>query len=319
METKLTYEGLAQENERLRTELRRKEERILYLERMLFGSKRDKAPKAADPREPTFFDELFDKALEEKEREIAKTREEIQREARARRSCKPQKPKRPAEYLYSGLEERWHTEMPTGGNPDDYDIIGRDVTRTLHREPAKFWVECTERPILRRKGEKDVPRPEIIQAPAPVPVIGGNHVGADLLAQMVVDKYCHHLPEYRQVKMIGQMGVRLPVSTVNRWVHATADKLYPLYESLCEDILKSDYMQVDEVPWRIADRKDKCRKGYAWQFMDARPETHGLFFLYHKGSRGGEVPRSQLQGYRGALQVDGYKVYDFYVAIQIIG
>ena len=31
---------------------------------LLFGSKRDKAPKAADPREPTFFDELFDKALE---------------------------------------------------------------------------------------------------------------------------------------------------------------------------------------------------------------------------------------------------------------
>ena len=197
-------------HKRLRTELRRKEERILYLERMQFGSKRDKAPKAAAPREPTFFGELFDKALEEKEREIAKTREEIQREARARRSCKPQKSKRPAEYLYSGLEERWHTEMPTGGNPDDYDIIGRDVTRTLHREPAKLWVECTERPILRRKGEKNAPPPGDNTGPAPVPVIGGNHVGADLLAQMVVDKYSHHLPEYRQVKMIGQMGVRLP-------------------------------------------------------------------------------------------------------------
>lgn len=51
-------------HKRLRTELRRKEERILYLERMQFGSKRDKAPKAAAPREPTFFGELFDKVYD---------------------------------------------------------------------------------------------------------------------------------------------------------------------------------------------------------------------------------------------------------------
>ena len=88
MERQPTYKELEKENERLRVEIRSKEERIIWLERMLFGSKRDKAPNAADPREPTFFDEPFDKALEEKEGEIAKTREEIQREARARRSRK---------------------------------------------------------------------------------------------------------------------------------------------------------------------------------------------------------------------------------------
>lgn len=175
---------------------------------------RGTAPKPSSPNEPTFFDELFDKALEEKEGEIAKTREEIQREARARRSCKPQKPKRPAEYLYSGLEERWHTEMPKGINPDDYDVIGKDVTRTLHRDSAKFWVECTERPILRRKADKNAAHPKIVQASAPVPVIGGNHVGADVLAQIITDKYEHHLPEYRQVKMLKEMGVVL--SCVNR-------------------------------------------------------------------------------------------------------
>ena len=312
MEKQPTYKELEKENERLRVEIRRKEERIIWLERMLFGSKRDKAPKAADPREPTFFDELFDKALEEKEGKIAKTREEIQREARARRSCKPQKPKRPAEYLYSGLEECWHTEMPKGINPDDYDVIGKDVTRTLHRDSAKFWVECTERPILRRKADKNAAHPKIVQASAPVPVIGGNHVGADVLAQIITDKYEHHLPEYRQVKMLKEMGVVLPVSTVNNWVHAVADKLYPLYESLGENIRNSDYLQIDEVPWRIADMKGKCRHGYAWQFRDARPDSHGLYFYYLKGSRGGEIPRAQLKDYRGAIQTDGYKVYDYF-------
>ena len=66
------------------------------------------------------------------------------------------------------------------------------------------------------------------------------------------------------------------------------------------------------MPWRIADRKAKCRHGYAWQFRDARPDSHGLYFYYLKGSRGGEIPRAQLKDYRGAIQTDGYKVYDYF-------
>lgn len=312
MKKQPTYEELLQENEKLRTENSRKDERIAYLERMLFGSKSDKAPKVDSSDGPTLFDEFFKKACDEKDKAIEKAKEQINKEAQIRRSRKPAKSQRPSVYKYAGLEERWHTEMPKDINPDDYDVIGKDVTRTLHRDPAKFWVECTERPILRRKTDKNAARPKIVQASAPVSVIGGNHVGADVLAQIIIDKYEHHLPEYRQVKMLKEMGVVLPVSTVNNWVHAVADKLYPLYESLGEDIRNSDYLQIDEVPWRIADRKGKCRHGYAWQFRDARPDSHGLYFYYLQGSRGGEIPRAQLKDYRGAIQTDGYKVYDYF-------
>ena len=90
----------------------------------------------------------------------------------------------------------------------------------------RFYM-VTKRPILRRKADKNAAHPKIVQASAPVPVIGGNHVGADVLAQIVIDKYEHHLPEYRQVKMLKEMGVVLPASTVNNRVHATANKLSP--------------------------------------------------------------------------------------------
>lgn len=58
MEKQPTYEDLKREIEELRTESRRKDERIAYLERMLYGSKRDKAPKADSPAGPTLFDEF---------------------------------------------------------------------------------------------------------------------------------------------------------------------------------------------------------------------------------------------------------------------
>lgn len=40
------------------------------------------------------------------------------------------------------------------------------------------------------------------------------------------------------------------------------------------------------------------------------PQPKGTWFYYHKGRRAGEIPRTQLRGYHGAIQNDGYKVYN---------
>lgn len=95
-------------------------------------------------------------------------------------------------------------------------------------------------------------------------------------------------------------------------MHAVASRLEPLYEALRRDILSGDYLQIDEVPWRIADTPGKCRRGYAWQFRDCRPRSHELYFLYLNGSRAGEIPRAELLGFRGAVQTDSYCVYDYF-------
>ena len=291
----------------------RKEERIAYLERLLFGSKSDKmAAKAAMANEPGLFDELFDEAYDERAALIQQTAKDIRSESEKRRKVSGTSPGRPSKYQYCGLEERRREVNPEGLVEGDYDRIGEDVTRILHRQPAKVWVEVIVRPIYRLKTDKNNPDPEILQAPAPVAVIGGNHVGADLLARLVIDKYVYHLPEYRQVKQYADMGVDLPTSTINDWIHAVAARLYPLYESLGEDIRSRHYLQIDEVPWRIADTPGKTRRGYAWQFFDATPDSHGLYFYYHKGSRAGAIPRAQLKDYHGAIQTDGYGVYDYF-------
>jgi len=160
-----------------------------------------------------------------------------------------------------------------------------------------LWVEKTITPILRRKSDKNLQSPEIIRAPRPHNIIGGGHVGADLLATLIDNKYNHHLPEYRQVKMFLELGLRLPTSTVNDWIHAAANVLYPLYECQIEAVLSGKYVQVDEVPWNIADRKGRsCRKGYAWQFRDVSPHPKGTYFYYYKGSRAGEIPRARYDG-----------------------
>ena len=308
------YEELLAMKLILEEENRRMAERIAYLERMLYGSKRDKRRQTLNEG-PGLFDDEFNEALDEKQAAIDHMSVEIKAEAEKRRAQSKKNSVRPAKYQYAGLEERKTTVYPEGIDIEQYDIIGADVTRILHRTAPQVWVEVIERPILRHKTDRNTPCPRIEQAPSPKAVIGGNHVGADMLAQIVIDKYTYHLPEYRQVKQYADMGVKLSTSTINDWVHAVADRLYPLYETHQEDIRSRGYLQVDEVPWRIADRPDKCRKGYAWQFFDATPDSHGLYFYYHKGSRAGEIPRAQLKDYCGAIQTDGYSVYDYFEQI----
>ncbi len=306
MENKPTYNELVAEITTLK-------QRIAYLERMLYGSKSDHIKKnAVQDGQLGLFDDLFKEAIDENAAKIEKAAKEIEEATAKRRAAARKQPNRPAKYQYAGLEERTTLLMPEGVDAEKCDVIGKDETRILRREPAKVLVEVLERPILRLKTDKQLPNPHIYQAKAPVAVIGGNHVGADMLAQIVIDKYRYHLPEYRQAKQYADLGVKLPTSTINDWVHRVAGKVEPLYEALRKDILSGDYLQIDEVPWRIIDQPDKSRKGYAWQFLDNRPESHGLYFLYLNGSRAGAIPRAELRNFHGAIQTDGYRVYDFF-------
>lgn len=167
MKKEPTYIELKDENRRLR-------ERIAYLERMLFGSSRDRRTKPADTPEaedqliPGLLEE-FEAALAESERKIADTKAQIAAEGERRRRQSAANPCKRGVYRYSGLEERWHTEIPEGIDCSEYDVIGRDVTRILHRVPETYWVECIERPIFRLKSERNASRARILQAPAPPP------------------------------------------------------------------------------------------------------------------------------------------------------
>ena len=67
--------------EELQVKVQRLTERVAYLERLLWGGKRDKKVVQG----PTLFDELFNEAAASKASAIAETVEEIRKEAEKRR------------------------------------------------------------------------------------------------------------------------------------------------------------------------------------------------------------------------------------------
>ena len=202
------------------------------------------------------------------------------------------------------IERRETVVEPENVNPATLVKIGEDVSERLMLEPSRFWVERTVRLVYKVKQNEQTLSTTIVQAPLTPVILPGCIAGESLLSQIIVDKFLYHLPEYRQAKRFKELGVEITTSSINRWVHAMADKLYGLYAAQMERVLSASYIQVDETTHPITDRPGSARKGYIWVVRSV--QFPGVFFYYDKGSRSQEVVLKMLKGYQGALQTDGY-------------
>ena len=195
---------------------------------------------------------------------------------------------------------------------DNWVRIGQEVTEVLEHKPGELFVRRITRPKYAVKTTvQEQERPSIQVAPLPPMPLPRSNAGASLLAELLINKYQYHLPFHRQIKMFKQAGVNLSASTINGWFQGSCDLLRALYHRLQEEVLGSDYIQVDEstVPV-INNEKHKTVKAYLWM---VRSVTKNLvFFHYDKGSRAQKVVVELLQGFQGAIQTDGYEAYSIY-------
>ena len=90
-----------------------------------------------------------------------------------------------------------------------------------------------------------------------------------VILEMLVNKYTHHLPEYRQAKMYKDLGMDLSTSSINRWMQDTIDLLYPLYCCQMNKVMESSVLHIDETTIPINDKPGKMRKGYIWSVVDS--------------------------------------------------
>jgi transposase len=186
--------------------------------------------------------------------------------------------------------------------------IGAAITETLDYYEPKLVVIRRERP--KYVDPQDEERGVVIGALPDRPIEKGM-AEAGLLAHVVIEKYVDHLPLYRQAARFKREGIEMAASTLGDWTAGTADLLVPLYEVLQEAVLASGYIQADETPIRVQDpkRTGKTHQGYYWVYYT--PEKGLAFFDYRPG-RGGEGAKALLSTYQGALQSDGYQVYEAY-------
>ena len=130
--------------------------------------------------------------------------------------------------------------------------------------------------------------------------------GASLLADVVVKKYQHHLPLYRQSKIFSQQGLEIPDNTLGNWVMGVADVLFPLKNALYRQLLRIGVLQGDETPVKVLNPE---KQGYMWVYHSCSPDNRFVIFEFNL-TRSGDVVNQRLQHYQGILQTDGYSGYN---------
>ncbi len=194
---------------------------------------------------------------------------------------------------------------PVKAAPQSWRCIGQEVSEQLDFEPARFLRRRTIR-------KKYVHRVELDRAPVIAPLPGclqeRGLAAPGLLAQVLVSKYCDHLPLYRQEQIfLRRHQVHLPRQTLARWVALAADWLKPIYENIRTGVMAGGYVQVDETPVNYLEPgHGRARQGYLW--TGSRPGGD-VFFRWETSRATACLDRVVPVDFTGTLQCDGYAAY----------
>ncbi|HEV2207407.1 MAG TPA: IS66 family transposase [Verrucomicrobiae bacterium] len=191
---------------------------------------------------------------------------------------------------------------PVKQKPEAWRCIGQEVSEQLDFEPGRFL----RRRTIRRKyvHRVDLNRVPLI-APLPERLLDRSLPAPGLLAQVLVGKYCDHLPLYRQEQIYGQRHrVHLPRQTLARWVELAADWLKPIYEHIRTGVMAGGYVQVDETPIDYLEPGNgKTKQGYLWTVH--RPGRDG-FYHWQTSRAAACLDEVVPVHFTGILQSDGY-------------
>jgi len=276
------------------------------LRRMIFGSKRERFESVIDSNQLAL--EFEPKAAEIEE--AVKAEREFIRVAYERQKPKKEHPGRVA--LPSHLPV---VEIVIEPSEDTTDMvcIGREITEELDYTPGKLHVNRIIRPkYITKEDECGNQKQVIAELNRP---IAKCIASAALLTMIFINKYIYHLPLYRTLNQIRQMGVALPSSTLESWVKLGAQLLHPLYAVHRLYVFREIYQMIDESPIKVQDR-DKpgaCHQGYMW--VRYAPLSKSALFEYYK-SRSTKGPIDDLGTFNGYVQTDGYSGYTYLASLQ---
>lgn len=183
--------------------------------------------------------------------------------------------------------------------------FGEEKSEQLDFIPAVAYV----REHVRFKYSCPVCEGNVVIAPAPSKPIAKGLLGPGLLAQILVGKYCDHLPLHRQEAIFKRHGIELSRSTQGDAVAQCADLLKPLVERMKQDLLKSKAVHTDDTPVPVQDGPNKAtRKARLWVYIGDKEHPQTVYDYTPNRTRDG--PERFLRTYTGYLQADAYSGYD---------
>jgi transposase len=189
--------------------------------------------------------------------------------------------------------------------PEQWRCIGSEVSEQLDYEPARF---VRHRIVRRKYVSKTAPLDPPVIAELPPMLQERCTVAPGLLAQIIVGKYCDHLPLYRQEQIFwSRHRVWLPRQNLARWMGLAADWLKPIWQAIRTGVMGGGYVQIDETPIPYLEPGHGTTKtGYLWT---ASQPGGDVVFHWETSRAAACLEKIVPVDFRGTVQCDGYAAY----------
>tara|TARA_B110000503_G_C7149263_1_gene414393 strand:- start:376 stop:1971 length:1596 start_codon:yes stop_codon:yes gene_type:complete len=193
---------------------------------------------------------------------------------------------------------------------EEFRKISDDISESLEYIPSSFKVLRHIRPrCVCINCEK------IVQAyPASKPISKGL-AGPGLLAHILVQKYCNHLPFYRQSEIYAREDIDLSRSTMASWAGQCSSLLESLVQEIRKSIFASSHIHGDDTTVKVlAPGLGKTKTGRIWTYVrDGRKygdKTPPAACYFYSPDRKGIRPEKHLKDFAGTMHADAYSGYN---------
>lgn len=270
--------------------------------------------------QPSLFD-FEDEEFTPSEEEIAETvtgegpyKEEKVREY-IRRKCgrKPIDDSTPTKQIYHDIPE----EEKLCACGCKLKKVGENSTKRLRIIPAKMYAiediypkyAC---PDCEGSGDED--KPVFRQAPAVKYLIPKSIATSELLAYTMTNKFCEHLPFYRQEKAFERRCITVTRADMSNWQEQIYKRLKPMDKLIMNHIKSGNTMNMDETTVKVLKYKnqsenDSRKKSYIWLGIGGPKDNKAVIYRYYE-SRHHKYIKPFINGFKGYLQTDEYPGYE---------
>jgi transposase len=190
--------------------------------------------------------------------------------------------------------------------PEDRRVlVSERIAYRLAQRPGSYGII-----EFRHQTWKLIDEQRLVSTPAPASVLERCAADVSLLSGMLVDKFCYHLPLYRQHQRIAQCGIQVSRTSLTNWTGRAIDLLRPIAAAQHAHILAGRVVAMDETPIKAGrEKQGKMRQAYLWPIYG---EDDEIAFHYAPNREHRHVGKILGPDFTGTLLSDGYAAYSAY-------
>lgn len=183
--------------------------------------------------------------------------------------------------------------------------IGVEVSHKLAHEPGSYYIKEIIRPKYANQKKEET---GIITAELPDSLLPKCRADESLLAEIITKKFADHLPLYRIAEGMEREGIKISRKLLSQWVVKCGMALKPLYHEMLKHILSSQNIFIDESPVKLWE-PGKCKQAYMWVVVGGSQSDPPYRVYEFKHNRCHDNVLDLLKDYHGGLHSDKYAAY----------